>query len=126
MPLLITAFSTAPAARRRQRRHIRSFPVHKVGGHTHTHVPKSDKHEVHKSGQKRGQKRDADFRDINVFSASDPPVPLSIPKRPPPPPQGAQPRPSHCPTDAKCQPQRHLWLTVTAPIRFGDLLQPPV
>ena len=30
--------------------------------------------------------------------------------RSPPPPllQGAQPMPSHCPPDAKCQPQRHL------------------
>ena len=40
--------------------------------------------------------------------------------------QGAQPMPSHCPPDAKCQPQRHLQPTVTAPNRFGNPLQPPV
>ena len=45
---------------------------------------------------------------------------------PPPPLQGAQPTPSPCPPDAKCQPQWHLQPTVTAPNRFGNLLQPPV
>ena len=39
--------------------------------------------------------------------------------------QGAQPVPSHCPPNAKCQPQWHLYPTVTAPNRFGNLLQPP-
>ena len=45
---------------------------------------------------------------------------------PPPPLQGAQPMPSHCPPDANCQPQWHLQPTATAPNRFGNLLQPPV
>ena len=43
----------------------------------------------------------------------------------PPPFQGAHPMPSHCPSDAKCQAQWHLEPTVTAPNRFGNLLQPP-
>ena len=34
--------------------------------------------------------------------------------------QGSQPMPSPCLPDAKCR------LTVTAPNRFGNLLQPPV
>ena len=34
--------------------------------------------------------------------------------------------PSHCPPDAKCQLEWHLSPTVTAPNRFGNLLQPPV
>ena len=38
---------------------------------------------------------------------------------PPPPLQGAQPMPSHCLPDAKCQLQRHLQPTVTAPIAFA-------
>ena len=42
-----------------------------------------------------------------------------------PPPPGAQPMPSHCPPNAKCPPQWHLQPTVTAPNRFGNLLQPP-
>ena len=45
---------------------------------------------------------------------------------PPSPLQGAQPTPSHCLRDAKCQPQWHLQPTVTAPNRFGSLLQPPI
>ena len=44
---------------------------------------------------------------------------------PPPPLAGAQPTPSHSPPDAKCQTQRHLQPTVTAPDRFGNPLQPP-
>ena len=40
--------------------------------------------------------------------------------------QGAQPAPSHCPPDGKCQPQWHLYPTVTTPNRFGNLLQPLV
>ena len=47
-------------------------------------------------------------------------------KPPAPPFQGAQPMPSHCLPDAKCQFQWHLHPTVTAPNRFGNLLQPPV
>ena len=43
-----------------------------------------------------------------------------------PPLQGAQPMPSCCPPDAKCQPQWRLYPTVTAPNRFGNFLQPPV
>ena len=41
---------------------------------------------------------------------------------PPPPLQGAQTMPSHCPPDGKCQLQWHLQPTVTAPNRFGTLL----
>ena len=46
----------------------------------------------------------------------------------PPPPslQGAQPMPSHCPRDGKCQLQWHLQPTVTAPNRFGNLFRPPI
>ena len=44
----------------------------------------------------------------------------------PPPLQGAQPMPSHCPPDAKCRLQWHLQPTVTAPNRFGSRLQPPI
>ena len=44
----------------------------------------------------------------------------------PPPLSGAQPTPSHYPPNAKCQLQWHLSPTVTAPNRFGNLLQPPV
>ena len=43
-----------------------------------------------------------------------------------PPLQGAQPMPSPCLPDGKRQAQRHLQPTVTAPNRFGNLLQPPV
>ena len=39
---------------------------------------------------------------------------------------GAQPKPSHCPPNAKCRLQWHLYPTKTAPNRFGNLLQPPV
>ena len=45
---------------------------------------------------------------------------------PPPPFQGAQPVPRHCPLDGKCQAQWHLQPTVTAPNRLGNLLQPPI
>ena len=45
---------------------------------------------------------------------------------PPPPLQGAQPMPSPCPPDGKCQFQWHLYPTVTAPNRFGNLVQPPL
>ena len=39
--------------------------------------------------------------------------------------QGVQPMPSRRPLDTKCQSQRHLQPTVTAPNRFGNLpLQP--
>ena len=44
----------------------------------------------------------------------------------PPLPGGAQPMPSHCLPDGKWQPQWHLQPTVTAPNRFGNLLQPHV
>ena len=37
--------------------------------------------------------------------------------------EGTQPMPSHCPPDAKCQPQWHLQPTVTTPNRFGNLLR---
>ena len=40
--------------------------------------------------------------------------------------QGAQPTPSHCALNCKCQPHWHLYPTVTAPNRFGNHLQPPV
>ena len=42
-----------------------------------------------------------------------------------PPLQDAQPMPSPCPPDAKCQLQWHLQMTVTAPNRFDNLRQPP-
>ena len=44
----------------------------------------------------------------------------------PPPLHSAQPMPSYCLPDAKCQLQWHLSPKVTAPNRFGNLLQPPV
>ena len=59
---------------------------------------------------------------------------MELPSPPPPPGcigrgegpiQGAQPMPSHCLSDAKCQPQRHLSPTVTAPKRFGNRLWGP-
>ena len=37
----------------------------------------------------------------------------------------AQPMPSHCLPDGRCQLQQHLQPTVTTPNRFGNLLQPP-
>ena len=45
---------------------------------------------------------------------------------PPPPLQSARSMPSRCLHDAKCQLQRHLQRTVTAPNRCGNLLRPPV
>ena len=45
---------------------------------------------------------------------------------PSPPLQGAQRMPSHCLPDSKCQLRWHLPPTVTAPNRFGNLLQPPI
>ena len=39
--------------------------------------------------------------------------------------QGALSMPSHSLPDGKCQALRHLCPTVTAPNRFGNLLQPP-
>ena len=42
------------------------------------------------------------------------------------PPLHARLMPSHCLPNAKCQTQWHLQPKVTAPNRFGNLLQPPV